>query len=67
MEVIMANHRSSCRRSFDIKPGSDSPSEDVSCTAWDIFALLLFVLASYGGLLFCAYIIMAKCRVTSSF
>ena len=64
VEVIMANH--GCSRSAPALDTSDAASsaDEVRCNKWELFAILSFVVLSYAGLIFCFYVIMAKCRGT---
>ena len=64
IEVIMENHRS--------VPSPDKPQATISLrevrrASLEMFAIWSFVVFSFGALLFCAYIILAKCRGTSPF
>ena len=64
VEIIMANH--GCSRSASALDTSDaaSPADEVRCNKWELFGLLSFILFSFAGLFFCAYVILAKCRGT---
>ena len=67
VEVIMANH--GCSRSGPALDTSDaaSPADEVRRNKWELFALMSFIVLSFGGLFFCFYVIMAKCRGTWPF
>jgi hypothetical protein len=66
VEAILANHRSHSITS-PAEPVSVSPADEVGCNKWELFMLLSFVVLSFAGLLFCGYVILAKCRGTWPF
>ena len=67
VEVILANHR--CGNSEPALNTSDPASavDEVRCNKWELFALVSFIVLSFAGLLFCFYVIAAKCRGTWPF
>ena len=64
IEVILANH--GCGRSAPAleTPDATSSADEVRCNEWELFTLLSFVVLSFAGLFFCAYVILNKCRGT---
>ena len=63
VDAILASHRSESLR----EPDTATPSDEPRCNRWELFALLSFIVLSFAGLIFCFYVIAAKCRGTWPF